>query len=206
MVGEQKLLHFLANLSDISDIEYFQNKLFQSLKVPLSRLQPQTNFTLGRSSEVSREEVKFNKFVERLRKKFSFLFKDALKIQLILKGIIRPDEWDMVENFVKFDFQRDNYFSELKESEIMQQRVALLGVIDPYVGKYYSSNWIRQRILMQTEKEMEEMEFEMQQDQQLAMQAQIQQQEMMQKMGQTSGQSEEDPNDVSNVENNSQQR
>lgn len=193
-------------LDNISDLEYFQNKLFQSLKVPLSRLQPQTNFTLGRSTEVSREEVKFNKFVERLRKKFSFLFKDALKIQLILKGIIRPDEWDMVENFVKFDFQRDNYFSELKESEIMQQRVGLLGVIDPYVGKYYSSNWVRKHILMQTEKEMEEMEFEMQQDQQLAMQAQLQQQEMMQKMGQSSGQSEEDPNEVSDTENNQQQR
>jgi len=168
------------SLDQISDIEYFQSKLYQSLKVPLSRLQPQTNFTLGRSSEISREEVKFNKFIERLRKKFSFLFKDALKTQLILKGIIRPDEWDMIENHIRFDFQRDNYFSELKESEIMQQRVAMLNMIDPYVGKYYSTNWVRKNVLMQTEKDIEEMQFELEQDQQLMMQQQLQQQQLMQ--------------------------
>lgn len=180
-----------SNLADISDIEYFQAKLYKSLKVPLSRLQPQATFTIGRSSEISREEVKFNKFVERLRKKFSFLFKDALKTQLILKGIIRPDEWEAIEHFIRFNYQRDNYFSELKESEIIQQRIAILNMIDPYVGKYYSSNWVRKNVLMQSDNDMEEMQFELQQDQELAMQQQIQQQQMMAQA------SQQDPQQVS---------
>jgi hypothetical protein len=152
------------NLGQIEDIQYFQNKLYQALNVPISRLQPQQGFSLGRSTEITREEIKFNKFIERLRKRFSGLLRDALRVQLIAKGIVRADEWEDMSYNIRFDFQRDNNFAELKEAELMNSRLALLGVIDPYVGKYYSTNWIRQNVLMQTEDEIKEMDKEMEQD------------------------------------------
>ena len=152
------------NLGEIADIEYFQRKLYQALNVPISRLQPDTNFSLGRSTEITREEVKFNKFIERLRKKFSILFRDVLRVQLIAKNIIRPEEWDGISYQIRFDFQRDNFFAELKNAEIMNSRLALLQTIDPYVGKYFSSAWIRQNVLMQTEDDIKDMEKEMEED------------------------------------------
>lgn len=152
------------NLGQIEDIQYFQTKLYQALNVPVSRLQPNQNFSLGRSSEVTREEIKFNKFIERVRKKFTTLFKDALRIQLIAKGIIRPDEWDELAYNIRFDYQRDNHFTEMKNAEIMNNRVALLQNLDPFVGKYYSVNWVRKNILMQTEDEISNMEKEMIED------------------------------------------
>lgn len=153
-----------ANLSQMDDVNYFQRKLYQTLNVPLSRLQPDQGFNLGRSNEISREEIKFNKFIERLRKKFATLFRDALKIQLIVKGIIRPDEWDEISQFIKFDFQRDNHFAELKDADIMNSRLALIQSIDPYVGKYYSINWIRKNVLKQTEEVMKILDKEMLED------------------------------------------
>lgn len=149
------------NLGQIDDVIYFQKKLYQALNVPLSRLQPDQNFSLGRTNEITREEIKFNKFIERVRKKFAGLFKDALRIQLIAKGIIRPDEWEEFDNNIRFDFQRDNHFTELKDSEIMMQRMAMLQQIDPYVGKYYSTAWVRKNVLMQTEDEIKTMDEEM---------------------------------------------
>lgn len=146
------------NLGQIEDIQYFQTKLYQSLNVPLSRLQPQQNFSLGRSTEITREEIKFNKFIERIRKKFVSLFKDALRVQLISKGIIRADEWDDLSYFIRFDFQRDNHFTEMKNSEIVNNRVALLMNIDPFVGKYFSIEWIRKNVLMQTEEELKDID------------------------------------------------
>ena len=169
-----------SNVNEISDISYFQNKLYQSLKVPLGRLQPQQGFTLGRSTEITREELKFQKFIDRLRKKFSGIFKDALRIQLITKGIINTEEWDDFISQVRFDFMRDNHFTELKDAELMMNRMGMLQQIDPYVGKYYSSNWVRRNVLMQTEEEMEEMEEEMELDREVQMQQQIQQMQMMQ--------------------------
>lgn len=169
-----------SNVNEISDISYFQNKLYQSLKVPLGRLQPQQGFTLGRSTEITREELKFQKFIDRLRKKFSGIFKDALRIQLITKGIINAEEWDDFISQVRFDFMRDNHFTELKDAELMMNRMGMLQQIDPYVGKYYSSNWVRRNVLMQTEEEMEEMEEEMELDREVQMQQQIQQMQMMQ--------------------------
>lgn len=140
-----------SNLSSIEDIQYFQNKLYQALNVPLGRLQPSTGFSIGRSTEISREEVKFNKFVTRLRKKFSNLLSDALKIQLVAKGIIREDEWDFIKQEIQFDFQKDNYFSELKESEVLMNRLATLQQITPYIGQFYSFEWIRKNVLMQSD-------------------------------------------------------
>ena len=152
------------NLGQIEDINYFQNKLYQSLNVPLSRMKPDQGFNLGRSSEISRDEVKFNKFVSRLRKKFSNLFADVLRVQLIAKGIIRADEWDEIKPFIRFDFIKDNYFSELKENEIMMQRMNLLQQLDPYVGKYYSIEWIRKNVLMQTDDDIKELDAQIQDD------------------------------------------
>lgn len=160
-------------LGQIEDIEYFQNKLYQSLNVPASRLQKTDGFNLGRSSEITRDEIKFTKFVSRIRKKFSTLFLDALKIQLIFKGIITLDDWDQLERGIKFDFMRDNHYAELKEAELMQGRLNILQLIDPYVGKYYSPTYVKKHILRLDDDDIEEMQAEMdeynqeQQDQEL---------------------------------------
>jgi hypothetical protein len=146
------------NLGDIEDINYFQQKLYQSLNVPVTRLQPQQGFSLGKSMEITRDEIKFNKFITRLRKKFSSLFAEALRIQLIAKGIIRADEWDDIYQDIRFDYQMDNHFSELKNNEILQQRINALQLVDPYIGKYYSIEYIRRNVLMQSEEEIKEID------------------------------------------------
>lgn len=139
------------NLGQIEDVQYFQNKLYQALNVPIGRLQPNQVFSLGKTNEITRDEIKFSRFIDRLRKKFSTLFKDALKVQLITKGIIRPDEWDDISYLIKFDYQKDNHFSEMKSAEIMNTRIMSLQNIDPFVGKYYSVAWVRENVLMQSE-------------------------------------------------------
>ena len=158
------------NLGDIKDIEYFQTKLYQSLNVPITRLQPQQGFTLGRSVEISRDEIKFNKFINRLRKKFSTIFFEALRVQLIAKGIIRADEWDEISENIEFDYQEDNHFSELKNNEILQQRINALQLIEPYVGKYYSMDWVRKNVLIQNEDEMKEIDKQIEQEKEIMMQ------------------------------------
>lgn len=152
------------NLGDIADIQYFQTKLYQALNVPLSRLQPATGFSLGRSTEITRDEIKFNKFVARLRKKFSGLFSGALRVQLVAKGIIRDEEWDVIEQAIQYDFQQDNHFTELKDNELLLQRLAALQQVEPYIGRFYSSTWIRKNVLGQTDEEIEIMEKEMAED------------------------------------------
>jgi len=152
------------NLGDIADIQYFQTKLYQALNVPLSRLQPATGFSLGRSTEISRDEIKFNKFIARLRKKFSGLFSGALRVQLIAKGIIRDEEWDVIEQAIQYDYQADNHFTELKDNELLMQRVTTLQQVEPYIGRFYSSTWIRKNLLMQTDEEIEIMDKEMAED------------------------------------------
>ena len=148
-------------LGQIEDIQYFQKKLYQSLNVPLSRLEPQQGFSLGRSTEISREEIKFNKFVNRLRKRFANLFVEALRIQLIAKGIIRADEWDEIKGQIRIDYQKDNHFEEFKQTELINNRIANLQLIDMFVGKYYSAGWVRKNVLMQTEEEIKEIDKEM---------------------------------------------
>ena len=139
------------NLSEIADIEYFQNKLFQALNVPISRLKPDSGFSLGRSSEITRDEIKFSKFINRLRTKFSEIFSEILRVQLISKGIIREDEWSDLVDLLRYKFYEDSHFAELKDAEILQNRLANLQVIDAYVGKYYSLEWIKKYVLMQDE-------------------------------------------------------
>jgi hypothetical protein len=153
------------SLGVIDDIVYFQNKLFQALNVPIGRLKPDQVFSLGKSSEITREEVKFSKFIGRLRKRFSTLFKDTLRVQLISKGIIRPDEWEDMRSIIRFDFVKDNYFSELKDNEILIQRVNMLQQVDPYVGKYYSTAWIRKHVLQQSEEDIKDIDTEMKDEQ-----------------------------------------
>ena len=139
------------NLGQIEDIIYFQKKLYRSLNVPINRLEQEAQFTLGRSTEISRDEVKFKKFIDRLRKRFSDVFMQTLKTQLLLKGIITVNDWDEWKELIAFDFIEDNYFSELKEAEIVRERFELIASVDEYVGKYISNEWVRKNILRQTD-------------------------------------------------------
>lgn len=142
------------NLGQIEDVIFFQKKLYRSLNVPIARLEQDTTFAFGRPSEVSRDEVKFQKFIDKLRKRFSFLLLDALRVQLLLKGIIKQSEWQDIEESISVDYIEDNYFSELKEAEIIKERIETLNIMDEFVGKYYSSNWVRKNILHQTDEDI----------------------------------------------------
>lgn len=148
------------NLGQIDDIIYFQKKLYKSLNVPSNRLEQEAQFSLGRSTEISRDEVKFQKFINRLRKKFSWMFLDLLKTQLILKGIISEQDWATFKEDIVIDFIQDSAFAELKENEIMRERIGLLTEMDQYVGQYFSKEWIRKNVLMQTEDDIERMKEE----------------------------------------------
>jgi hypothetical protein len=167
------------NLGEIQDIEYFQGKLYHALNVPVSRLQPQQGFSIGRSQEISRDEVKFNKFIVRLRKKFSVLFSEALRVQLIAKNIISADEWEDIRYRLKYDYLEDNHFSELKDQEILMQRLNSLQTVDPFVGKYYSQAWVKRNILRQDDEELEQIASEIEDERELQM-AQAEQQGQLQ--------------------------
>ena len=142
------------NLGEITDIEYFKKKLYRSLNVPPSRMDGEGGFNLGRSSEILRDEVKFSKFVARLRKRFSYMFSDMLKTQLILKNIITPEDWQMMEEHIQYDFLYDNHFAELKDAELLNERLAMVQTAEPYVGKYFSQDYLRRKILRQTDQEI----------------------------------------------------
>ena len=142
------------NLGEITDIEYFKKKLYRSLNVPPSRMDGEGGFNLGRSSEILRDEVKFSKFVARLRKRFSYMFNDMLKTQLILKNIITPEDWNVMEEHIQYDFLYDNHFAELKEAELLTERLTLVQTAEPYVGKYFSQDYLRRNILRQTDQEI----------------------------------------------------
>ena len=149
-----------ANLGEISDIEYFRAKLYRSLNVPVSRLEASQGFNLGRSSEITRDELKFTKFVGRLRKKFTELFNDLLRTQLVIKGIISETEWPAIRDAIFYDFLQDGHFAELKNSEMMRERLNLAREVRDYIGKYYSVAYVRKHILKQTESEMKQMDAE----------------------------------------------
>lgn len=146
------------NLGQIEDVQFFKEKFYRSLNIPISRLESDTGFNLGRGSEISRDELKFSKFISRLRSRFSGLFDDLLRTQLLLKGITDHAGWEQLKEGIFYDFNRDNYFSELKNQEIMRERFNLLDQIDSYVGRYVSVEWIRKNVLQQTETEIEEIE------------------------------------------------
>lgn len=150
-----------ANLGEMADIEYMQKKLYKALRVPISRLESDSTFNLGRSSEISRDEVKFSKFVRRLRNRFSMLFDRFLEKQLILKGICTPEDWDQMKNKIRYDFQLDNHFEELKNLEILRERFSVVDAMDAHVGKYISALFVKKKALYQTDEEIEEMRLEM---------------------------------------------
>jgi hypothetical protein len=145
------------NLGELEDVKYFQKKLYGSLSVPVSRLEPNQAFSLGRTTEITRDELKFSKFVDRLRNKFSDVFNQALRVQCVLKGICTAEEFDSFKENIHYNFIQDNNFSELKEAELMTNRLTLLSAIDPYTGRYFSQEWIQQNVLRLTDDEIETM-------------------------------------------------
>lgn len=148
------------NLGEMADVEYFKKKLYQALSVPVSRLEPEGQFSLGRSSEITRDEVKFNKFVTRLRHRFTMLFDHLLEIQLVLTGVMSREEWHEMRSYIKYDFQKDNYFSELKDQEILTSRLSLLSQVDQYTGRYFTKRWIQKNVLRMSDDDIEEMDAE----------------------------------------------
>ena len=152
------------NLGELEDVKYFQRKLYRALNVPESRLESESSFNLGRAAEITRDEVKFQKFVTRLRKKFSELLHDLLKTQLILKGVISLEEWDDMSEHIQYDFIADNYFSELKEKEMLTERLNLVTAMDPFAGRYFSLEYIRRQVLRHTDAEMKEIDKQMQKE------------------------------------------
>jgi len=153
------------NLGQLDDVKYFEQKLYKSLGVPVSRLEPQQGFSLGRSNEITRDELKFNKFIERLRARFTGLFDELMKRQLALKGIASYEEWDQIKEFIYYDFLEDTNFSELKDAELLNNRIQTLNQVVPYIGTYYSMSWVRKNILHLSEEEIETMNEEIEQEQ-----------------------------------------
>jgi len=155
------------NLGELEDVKYFRNKLLQSLNVPISRLEPQQGgmIGLGRSTEVTRDEVKFMKFIVRLRNKFSQIFDNALGIQLALKGVCTREEWDQFKEFIYYDYKKDNNFTELRDAELLTSRLQLLSSVDPYMGRYFSAQWVKKNVLQMSDDDIEEMQKQMKEEQ-----------------------------------------
>ncbi len=145
------------NLGQIDDILYFQKRLYRALNVPINRLEPEAQFNLGRATEISRDELKFQKFIDRLRSRFSHLFYGILKTQLILKGIITEDDWNKIKNDLQIDYVRDNHFKELKDAEIMRERIQTLDQMSNYIGEYFSKEWVMKNILLFSDEDIEKM-------------------------------------------------
>ena len=175
------------NLGELADIEYFQKKLFRSLNVPETRTNSGGGFSLGRSSEILRDEVRFTKFVGRLRKRFTTLFNDMLKTQLILKNIVSLDDWEKLSDHIQYDFLYDNHFAELKETEILNDKLSAVGAIEPYLGKYFSLEYVKTKILKQSDSQILEIQKQMDKeiedgivlDPKITVQSQIPQEEPM---------------------------
>ena len=146
------------NLGEIGDLDYFQRKLYRALNVPVSRLEASQGFNMGRSAEISRDEVKFTKFVQRLRNKFTELFNDILRTQLVLKAVIAEEDWHTIREHLQYDFLQDGYFAELKQSEILRERIQLANEMQGYIGKFYSVEYLRKNVLKQNEREMEDID------------------------------------------------
>ena len=157
------------NLGELEDVKYFQKKLYGALCVPISRLEPNQGFSLGRTSEITRDELKFSKFVDRLRNKFSDVFNQALRVQCVLKGICTDEEFELFKENIHYDFIKDNNFSELKEAELISNRLTLLQSVDPYTGRYFSQKWIQQNVLRLTDDEIEEMDTQIEKEKEMGL-------------------------------------
>jgi hypothetical protein len=148
------------NLGEMEDVDYFRRKLYKSLNVPVTRMESENQFNLGRASEITRDELKFNKLIQRLRNRFSILFDELLEIQLALKGVATRAEWQEMKEYIYYDFMEDNHFSELKQSEVMTERLRILQEVDPFVGKYFSTDWIRKNVLHMSDQDVQQIEKE----------------------------------------------
>lgn len=179
---EISTLEGARNLGEMEDVKYFQTKLYKSLNVPIGRMEAQQGFSLGRTTEINRDEIKFNKFIVRLRNKFSSLFDDLLRVQLILKNVCTEEEWKDFKEDIWYDYKKDNSFDEIKDAELLNIRLDTLAKVDPFVGKYYSVIWVRKNILQQTDEDIEEINAQMQEDN--AIMAQQQQQAMVDQQAQ----------------------
>ena len=158
------------NLGELEDVKYFEKKLYKALNVPVSRLNPEnTGFTLGRTSEITRDELKFAKFVDRLRNKFAEMFDQALRVQCVLKGICTAEEWDEFKEHIYYDFIKDNNFTELKDAELMKERLGLLAAVDPYTGRYYSQAWIQRNVLRMNDDQIKEMQAEIDEEKEMGL-------------------------------------
>lgn len=153
------------NLGQMDDVEYFRRKLYKSLHVPVSRIQSDTTFNFGKASEITRDEVKFAKMIDRMRARFCHLFNKILEIQLALRGVMTKEEFKSIKEYIKYDFLRDNYFAELKDQEVLTTRMNILGAVDPFVGKYFSKTYVKKKILRFTDEEIEELDDEMEEEQ-----------------------------------------
>ena len=149
------------NLGEIDDIVYFQRKLYRSLNVPISRLEAENGFSMGRASEITRDELKFTKFVQRIRKKFTPLFTDLLKTNLLLKGIISPEDWPRMQEHIQYDFMEDGHFAELKDAELLNDRIQTLDGIQSYIGTFFSKEYVLKKVLNMTDAEIQEMRAQM---------------------------------------------
>ena len=146
-----------SNLGEIDDIQYFQKKLYRSLNVPISRMESDAGFSLGRSTEITRDELKFTKFVQRIRKKFSPLFTDILKTQLLLKGVIAPDDWPEIQEHIQYDFLADGHFAELKDAELLENRLNQLQTVEAYIGTFFSKEYVLKKVLRMNDTEIQMM-------------------------------------------------
>ena len=144
-------------MGEIDDIVYFQRKLYRSLNVPISRLEAENGFSLGRASEITRDELKFTKFVQRIRKKFVPLFTDLLKTNLLLKGVISPEDWPRMQEHIQYDFMEDGHFAELKDAELLNDRIQTLDGIQSYIGTFFSKEYVLKKVLNMTDAEVQEM-------------------------------------------------
>ena len=179
------------NLGQMDDVLYFEKKLYRALNVPISRLESQQGFSLGRSSEITRDELKFDKFVDKLRSRFSTIFDELLARQLALKGICTLEEWAQFKQFVRYDFIKDNNFTELKDAELLQNRLNMLATVQPYIGQFYSKRWVQENVLQFDESQIEQMEEEMEEE------AEEQEQQQQQQPAQDGGAPPQQPDDSS---------
>ena len=171
------------NLGEMEDVLYLQKKLYRALNVPISRLESENGFNMGRSAEITRDEVKFYKFIERLRLRFAAFLADLLKTQVILKGIMTEDEWNKIAQDITFKFNKDSYFTELKDNDILRDRIDMLNTLSNFVGKFYSEEYIRKNVLKQTDEEMIEINAQIAKEQQDALIKEVEQQQQMMALG-----------------------
>jgi hypothetical protein len=181
------------NLGEMEDVLYFEKKLYRALNVPVSRLEAQQGFSLGRSSEITRDELKFDKFIDKLRSRFSTLFDELLERQLALKGICTPEEWNEFKQYIHYDFIKDNNFTELKEAELLQNRMQTLQLLDPYIGRFFSEQWVKKNVLRLNEDEIETMQEEMDEEAEEMQQRQQEQMAAQQGDGQDDGSGDAQP-------------